>query len=327
MIRRREFIAGLGGAVAWPVAARAQQSAMPVIGFLHSGPPGPNEEGVAAFRGGLADAGFIENKNVTIEYRWAFNQFARLPNLAADLVGLQPKVILAAGSLGPALAAKRATSTIPIVFQFGADPVKYGLVASLNRPGGNITGIASITTELAGKRLQLLHELVPQTNAIAFLAGTPNLISYQEQTSLMLQAGQALGLQILIVECRDDRDFEQAFATMVERRVGALILGTFPFVFANLNKVVALAAHHSIPTMYPGRGFVVDGGLVSYGPEPTMYQLATQYVARILKGTKPADLPVQQSTKFELIINLMTAKALGLTVPPTLFALATEVIE
>ena len=326
-MRRRNFITLLGGAASWPFAANAQQSAMPVIGFLHSGPPGPNEEGVAAFRRGLADAGFIENKNVTIAYRWAFNQFARLPNLAADLVGLQPKVILAAGSLGPALAAKRATSTIPIVFEFGADPVKYGLVASLNRPGGNITGMAYIATELAGKRLQLLHELVPQTNAIAFLAGTPNLISYQEQTSLMLQAGQALGLQILIVERRDDRDFEQAFATMVERRVGALILGTFPFVFANLNKVVALAAHHSIPTMYPAREYVVNGGLVSYGPERTTYQLATQYVARILKGTKPADLPVQQSTKFELIINLMTAKALGLTIPPTLYALATEVIE
>ena len=273
--------------------------------------------------------GWAENKNVVIEYRWAFNQFARLPNLAADLVGLQPKVILAAGSLGPALAAKRATSTIPIVFQFGADPVKYGLVASLNRPGGNITGIASITTELAGKRLQLLHELVPQTNAVGFLTGTPSYISYREQTSLMLQAGQALGLQILIVERRDDRDFEQAFATMVERRVGALILGTFPFVFANLNKVVALAARHSIPTMYPGRGFVVNGGLVSYGPDAgtAYYQLATQYVARILKDTKPADLPVQQSTKFELILNLKTAKTLGLTIPETLLATADEVIQ
>jgi putative ABC transport system substrate-binding protein len=203
--------------------------------------------------------------------------------------------------------------------------VNYSLVASLNRPGGNITGMTYISTELAGKRLQLLHELVPQTNAVAFLAGTPNYLSYQEQTGLMLQAGQALGLQILIVECRDDRDFEQAFATMIERRVGALILGTFPF--DNLNKVVALAARHSIPTMYTARGFVVNGGLISYGPQGTTYQLATQYVARILKGTKPADLPVQQSTKFELTINLMTAKALGLTIPPNLFALATEVIE
>ena len=225
------------------------------------------------------------------------------------------------------LVTKRATSTIPIVFQFAGDPVKYGLVASLNRPGGNITGMTQISTELAGKRLQLLQEMVPQTNAVAFLTGTPNYISYREQTSLMLQAGQELGLQILIVECRDDRDFEQAFVTMIERRVGALILGTFPF--ANLIKVVALAARHSIPTMYPGRLLVVDGGLVSYGPDlrMTYNQLATQYVARILKGTKPADLPVQQSTKYEFVINLKTAKALGLTIPETLLATADEVIQ
>ena len=252
-MRRRQFIAGLGSTVAWPVVARAQQPAMPVVGFLHSGPPQPNTYQVDAFKNGLSEAGYIEGKSVTIEYRWGYNQSARLPSLAADLVGLQPRVILAAGSLGPALVTKRATSTIPIVFQFGGDPVKYGLVESLNRPGGNITGMTLISTELAGKRLQLLHELVPQTNAVGFLTGTPSYISYREQTSLMLQAGQELGLQIVIVECRDDRDFEQAFATMIERRVGALILGTFPF--ANLNKVVALAARHSIPTMYPARGF------------------------------------------------------------------------
>ena len=326
-MRRREFIAGLGSAAAWPTVARAQQPAMPVVGFLHSGPPQPNTYQVDAFKNGLSEAGYIEGKSVAIEYRWGYNQSARLPSLAADLVGLQPRVILAAGSLGPALVTKRATSTIPIVFQFGGDPVKYGLVESLNRPGGNITGMTLISTELAGKRLQLLHELVPQTNAVGFLTGTPSYISYREQTSLMLQAGQELGLQILIVECRDDRDFEQAFATMIERRVGALILGTFPF--ANLNKVVALAARHSIPTMYPARGFAVSGGLISYGPDAgtTYYQLATQYVARILKGTKPADLPVQQSTKYEFVINLKTAKALGLTIPETLLATADEVIQ
>ena len=326
-MKRRTFIAGFGSAAAWPVVARAQQPAMPVVGFLHSGPPQPNTYQVDAFKNGLSEAGYIEGKSVTIEYRWGYNQSARLPNLAADLVGLQPRVILAAGSLGPALVTKRATSTIPIVFQFGGDPVKYGLVESLNRPGGNITGMTLISTELAGKRLQLLHELVPQTNAVGFLTGTPSYISYREQTSLMLQAGQELGLQILIVECRDDRDFEQAFATMIERRVGALILGTFPF--ANLNKVVALAARHSIPTMYPARGFAVSGGLISYGPDAgtAYYQLATQYVARILKGTKPADLPVQQSTKYEFVINLKTAKALGLTIPETLLATADEVIQ
>jgi putative tryptophan/tyrosine transport system substrate-binding protein len=324
-MRRREFIAGLGGVAAWPVVARAQQPAMPLVGFLHLGPP--DENNVAAFHRGLADAGFIEGKSVKIEYRWGYNQFSRLPDLAAELVGLQPRVILAAGARGPALAAKRATSTIPIVFLFAGDPVKSGLVASLGRPGGNITGMALISTELAGKRLDLLHKLVPQANTVAFLAGTPNLPSYQEQTSLMLEAGQALGLQIVIVECRDERDFEQAFATMIERRVGALILGTFPL--GNLNKVVALAARHSIPAMYTGRSLVVNGGLVSYGPEftTTYSDLATQYVARILKGAKAADLPVQQPTKYELIINLVTAKALGLTIPEALLATADEVIQ
>ena len=201
-MRRRQFITGLGSAAAWPVVARAQQTAMPLVGFLHSGVPQPNAYQVDAFKKGLSEAGYVEGKSVAIEYRWGYNQSARLPNLAADLVGLQPRVILAAGSLGPALVTKRATSTIPIVFQFGGDPVKYGLVESLNRPGGNITGMTLISTELAGKRLQLLHELVPQTNAVAFLTGTPSYISYREQTSLMLQAGQELGLQIVIVTSR-----------------------------------------------------------------------------------------------------------------------------
>jgi putative ABC transport system substrate-binding protein len=326
-LRRRDFIAGLGGAAAWPLAAQAQQSEMPLIGFLHSGPPGPNQGSVAAFRRGLADAGFIENKNVRIEYRWAFNQFAGLPYLTADLIAHRPSVIVAGGSLGPALVAKRATSTIPIVFIHGGDPVKYGLVQSLNRPGGNITGMSLLGPELAGKRLGLLRELVPRANTVAFLAGTPNDITYEEQTSLILEAGHALGLEVVVVESRDDRDFEQAFETIVVRRIGALILGNFPL--GNLNRVVTLAARHSIPTMYPARVFVMNGGLISYGPEgrTTYNQVATQYVARILKGAKPADLPVQQSTKFELIINLMTAKALGLTVPPNLFALADELIE
>jgi putative ABC transport system substrate-binding protein len=325
-MRRRKFITLLGGAaVAWPLAARAQQSAMPVIGFLHSGSPGPNEV-VAAFRRGLADAGFIENKNVTIEFRWAFNQFAGLPYLTADLIAHRPSVIVAAGSLGPALAAKRATSTIPIVFIYGGDPVKYGLVQSLNRPGGNITGVTSISTDLTGKRLGLLRELVPQANTVAFLAGTPNDITYEEQASLILEAGHALGLEVVVVECRDERDFERAFETMVVRRVGALIIGMFPV--GNLNRVIPLAARHSIPTMYPLRGLVMNGGLISYGPETiNLGQVATQYVARILKGTKPADLPVQQASRFELVVNLKTVKALGLTVPPTLLALANEVIE
>ena len=261
-----------------------------------------------------------------IEYRWAFNQFAGLPYLTADLIAHQPSVIVAAGSLGPALVAKRATSTIPIVFIFGGDPVKYGLVQSLNRPGGNITGVIANTTELAGKRLGLLRELVPQAKTVAFLAGPPNDITYEEQTSLILEAGHALGLEVVVVECRDERDFERAFETMVVRRVGALIIGTFPV--GNLNGVIPLAARHSIPTMYPFRGLVMNGGLISYAPEPiNLGQVATQYVARILKGTKPADLPVQQSTKYEFVINLKTAKALGLTIPETLLATADEVIQ
>ena len=232
--------------------------------------------------------------------------------------------MLESGSVGPA--SMRATSTIPIVFIYGGDPVKYGLVQSLNRPGGNITGVIATTTELAGKRLGLLRELVPQAKTVAFLAGTPNDITYEEQTSFILEAGHALGLEVVVVECRDERDFERAFETMVVRRVGALIIGTSPV--GNLNGVIPLAARHSIPTMYPFRGLVMNGGLISYAPEPiNLGQVATQYVARILKGTNPADLPVQQSTKFELIINLMTAKALGLTIPPNLFAIADAVIE
>jgi putative ABC transport system substrate-binding protein len=328
-MRRREFITLLGGAAAaWPRAARAQQgAATPVIGYLHSGPRRPNETDVAAFQKGLAEAGFIDGKNVKIEYRWANSQAARLPMLAADLVSHLPTVIFATGSLGAIRAAKNTTSTIPIVFEYAGDPVKNSLVASLNRPGGNVTGVTSISTELAGKRLNILRDLIPQAKTVAFLAGTPNYVSYQEQTGLMLEAGRALGLQVLVVECRDHRDFEQAFATIVERRADALILGTFPFG-GNPNKIVALAAGHSIPTMYPRRRFVVDGGLISYSADRMAYnQVAIQYVARILKGTKPADLPVQQPTKFELVINLQTAKTLGITLPPTLLALADEVIE
>src|SRR5262245_4567940 len=224
-MKRRHFITLLvSAAVSWPLAARAQQRDLPLVGFLHSGVPRLSEAYVAGFRHGLADAGFVEDKSITIEYRWAYNQIARLPTLAADLVQLQPRVILAAGSMGPAIAVKKANAMMPIVFAFSGDPVKYGFVESLNRPGGNITGITAINAELAGKRLNLLRELVPQAKTVAFLTGTPNYLSYQEQTSLMLEAGRALGLQILIVECRDEGDFEQAFATMVEHRVDGLIL-------------------------------------------------------------------------------------------------------
>ena len=323
-MKRREFITLLSSAVAsWPLPARAQQRELPLVGFLHAGEARPNERSVATFRRGLAEAGF----DVPIEYRWGYNQPARLPKLADDLVALQPRVILAGGSLGPALAPKRVTSTIPIVFEVIADPVTYGLVESLNRPGGNITGIAGLGLELQGKRLNLLCELAPEAKTVAFLTGTPNYISYKAQTSLMLEAGRALGVQILILECRDDRDFEQAFATMKERRAGALIVGNVPF--PSRNKIVDLANDYSIPTIYPSRWAVVNGGLISYGPDAraTYSQLATQYVARILRGDKPADLPVWRLNKYELLINLKTAKTLGLTVPRTLLAAATELIE
>jgi putative tryptophan/tyrosine transport system substrate-binding protein len=326
-MKRREFITLLGGAVAsWPLPVQAQQRELPLVGFLNANVPQRNEGNVAAFGRSLAEAGFVEGRSVTIEYRWGYNQLTRLATLAAELVGLRPNVILATGSIGTVRAVKSATATIPIVFGFAGDPVKYGFVQSLNRPGANITGIATNGTELAGKRLNLLRELVPQVITVAFLTGTPNYITYEEQTRLMLEAGRALGLEILIVECRDHRDFEQAFATMIEHRVGALILGTFPFALPH--RIVALAARHSIPTMYPLRSSVIMGGLISYGPESTLYsQLATQYVAPILKGAKPADLPVQQPSKYELAINLKTAKALGLTIPRTVLASATDLIE
>ena len=327
-LRRREFIAALGGAaVAWPLAAGAQQPGMPVIGYLSSGPPQPNGPDVSAFRAGLAEAGYFEGKNLAIEYRWGVANPARMRALAAELVNLRVAVLVAVGVNASAFAARDATSTIPIVIVFNDDPVQYGLVDSLSRPGGNVTGVTSMQNELAGKRLNLLHDMVPAAKTVAFLSGTPNFLTYRAQTSAVREAGQALNLDVLIVECRDDRDFESAFETMVQRRAGALMVGAFPI--RNLDKTVALAARFNIPTMHFGPGFVAGGGLMSYSADfRANFRLAgAQYVARILKGTKPADLPVQQATRFELVINLKTAKALGLTVPPSLFAIADEFIE
>jgi putative tryptophan/tyrosine transport system substrate-binding protein len=326
-MKRREFIAGLGAA-AWPLATRAQQRTMPVIGYLDFFAPQPRDPYLEALRAGLADGGFVEGTNLFIEYRWAGGNSARLPDLVADLVGRQVAVIVAVGAMSPVLAAKAATSTIPIVFNFGGDPVKDHLVASLNRPGGNVTGITGFTGELAGKRLDLLLKVVPQANKIGFLSGTRFTLAYEEQTTTMLAAGRALGVEIMIVECRNDRDYEAALAKMAEGGAGGMILGGF--VLPNLNKVVPLAALHKLPTIYPYRGLVrVLGGLMSYDADiPALaYRLGSAYVARILKGAKPVDLPVEQPTKFDLAINLKTAKALGLTVPPTLLAVADEVIE
>ena len=327
MIRRRDFITLLAGAAAWPITARAQQPGMPMIGDLSSGPPQPNGPDVSAFRAGLAEAGYFEGKNLAIEYRWGVANPARMRALAVELVNLRVAVLVAVGVNASAFAARDATSTIPIVIVFNDDPVQYGLVDSLSRPGGNVTGVTSMQNELAGKRLNLLHDMVPAAKTVAFLSGTPNFLTYRAQTSAAREAGQALNLDILIVECRDDRDFESAFETMAQRRAGALMVGAFPI--RNLYKTVALAARFNLPTMYSGPAFVAGGGLMSYSANfRANFRLAgAQYVARILKGASPADLPVQQATAFELVINLKTAKALGLTIPETLLATADEVIQ
>jgi putative ABC transport system substrate-binding protein len=326
-MRRREFIAGLTGATAWPLAAQAQRPPVPVIGFLSGGFPNPNADYAVAFRQGLADAGYVEGRNVAIEYRWANGQGGALRPLAEELAHRPVDAIFAGPpSNSAAHAAKAATSTIPIVFEYGADPVKDGLVASLNQPGGNVTGVASFNTELGGKRLELLRDAVPRTMKFAFLSGTPNYGQYQEQRSDILAAAGALGRQVIILEPRGPLDYEANFTTLVEGQAGGLVVGAFTFL--NTNKILALAAHHKIPTIYPNRGFVAAGGLMSYGP--AIFDLNRQagiYAGRILKGEKPNDLPVLRANKFELFINLKTAKALGIEVPETLLAIADKLIE
>jgi putative tryptophan/tyrosine transport system substrate-binding protein len=325
-MRRREFITLLGGAAAWPVAVRAQQPTAPVVGFLDLGSPSRlMERLVAAFREGLAKAGYVEGQNVKIEFRWANSQSARLPTLAAELVDRQVVVIFTGGWLAPALAAKAATSTIAIVFAYGGDPVKDGLVVGLNRPGGNITGVTAINAQLVSKWLSLASDLVPQAMTIAFLSGDYS-IAYEDQRSQLLAAARALGRQVVILETHSDRDYEMAFKTLVQREAGALVVGAF--AFRNTNEILALAARYKIPTIYPRRDYVDRGGLMSYAADyADTFRQAGIYTGRILKGEKPANLPVVQATKFEFLINLKTAKALGLTLPPGLLAIADEVIE
>jgi putative ABC transport system substrate-binding protein len=322
-MKRRDFITLLGGAVAaWPLAARGQKPAMPVIGFLNSGPPSPNGDVIVAFRQGLAEAGYVEARNILIEYRWANWQWSRLPILAADLVRRQVAVIVTTAFDSPTLAAKAATSTIPIVFAYGGDPVKAGFVANLSRPGGNITGAAAINSELGGKRLSLLCDMVPQTTTVAFLSRTST--DAEAQNRQVLDAARALGRQVVFVYASNERHYEEVFATIVEHRVGALIVGAFPFT----HKIVQLATHYRIPTIYPRRDYVEAGGLMSYAVGyAEIYRQVGIYTGRILNGEKPADLPVILPTKFDLAINLKTAKALGLDVPPSLLAIADEVIE
>jgi putative tryptophan/tyrosine transport system substrate-binding protein len=325
-MRRREFIGGLGSAAAWPVVTRAQQL-MPVIGFLSSRSSDESAYHVDAFRQGLAEAGYVEGRNVAIEYRWADGQYDRLPMLAAELVRRPVIVIAAAGGNPSASAAKAATMTIPIVFIVGDDPVRLGLVASLNRPGGNATGASVFTTELGSKRLELLHELMPGASIIGLLTN-PNYPGSAREAAAVQAAARAIGRQVLVLNATNEGEIDTVFASLAQRRVNALLVDADALFVSRRDQLVALAKHHSMPTIYDLREFTTAGGLMSYGTKLAEgYRLVGVYAGRILKGEKAADLPVQQPTKFEMVINARTAKALGLTVPNSLLVSADEVIE
>jgi putative ABC transport system substrate-binding protein len=324
-IGRRKFISALGGAVvAWPLAGRAQQP-MPVIGFLRSTAAADSGSWVAAFRRGLNEAGYVEGQNVAIEYRWAEDRHDQLPALVADLVRRNVAVIVVNNIAAPV--AKAATTAVPIVFVIGGDPVKESLVASLNQPGGNVTGVSFLVSQIGTKRLDLLRQLVSKATTIAVLV-YPNTPETETERRDVQAAAQAMGQQLIILDASSDRDIEAAFTTFVERGAGALLVGAGAFLSSKRELTVALAARYGLPTSYVTREAVVAGGLMSYGPsQADAYRQAGIYAGQILKGKKPADLPVMQSTKYELVINLKTAKALGLTVPPNMLLLADEVIE
>jgi putative ABC transport system substrate-binding protein len=326
-MHRREFTWLVGcAAVAWPVALRAQQAAMPVVGYLGASSRETTGRLVAAFLLSLKEAGFIEGQNVAIEYRWADDQYDRLPAMAADLVRRQVTAIVAVSQLA-AVAAKAATATIPIAFTTAVDPVATGLVASLNRPGGNMTGVMFLGAQLAAKGLGLLHELVPNARTIAVLVN-PDNPNAEVQVEQVQQAARALGLQVLVLKARSEVEFDAVFASLLQQHADALMVAADPRLISHRDRLVALAARHSVPTAYFSREFVTAGGLLSYGSDiADAYRHVGVYVARILKGTRPVDLPVIQPTKFELAINLKTAKALGLTVPSSVIAIADEVVE
>jgi len=325
-MRRREFIAGLGGAAAWTLAAQGQQ-AVPVIGYLDTASPAEVRPFLLAFLRGLSEAGFAEGRNVAIEYRWAENQNDRLPALAADLVRSQVAVI-ATVNLQPVLAAHAATKSIPVVFAIGGDPVEIGLVASLNRPGGNITGVTQQSVEVFAKRLELLHEMVPSAGSIALLTNPTNKLTAEDETREAEKAARVHGVRLVVLRASSLSDLDMAFATLVKERAGGLLVSSDPFFVAKRDEVVALAARHAVPAIYHRREFTMAGGLTSYGP--SLSEAAWQvgvYTGRVLKGEKPADLPVQRPTRFEMVINLKTARTLGIDVPTSILLRADEVIE
>jgi putative tryptophan/tyrosine transport system substrate-binding protein len=326
-VRRRTFIAGLGGAAAWPLAARAQRSILPTIGWLDFAPQASTRDSVQAFKQGLAEAGYIEGRNAEMAYRWADGHSETLPALAADLVDRQVAIIVAS-TTAAALAAKAATRTIPIVFRIGSDPVEIGLVASINRPAGNLTGVAQLGSDLAAKRLALLHELVPAAQLVAILVDPADFIFSQAETRDLLSAARALGVRVLVLNAGNDNDIAAAFSRLIELRAGALLISADTFFYAARDQITSLAARYAMPTMYFESAAVPAGALLSYGPDifGSNHQVGI-YAGRILKGERPAELPVMQPTRFELAINLKTAKALGLTIPETLLATADEVIQ